>query len=59
MTSALIRVASGEFMVAQRALPPPLFVRSLEQTAAFYGIRLGFVVKFPGRVSGASLIQCA
>ena len=43
-------------MVAQRAFPPPLFVPSLEQTAAFYGIRLGFAVMFPGRMSDASLI---
>ena len=43
-------------MVIQRASAPLLFVRSLEQTAAFYGIQLGFAVMFPGRTSDAPLI---
>ncbi len=43
-------------MAIQRASAPLLFVRCLEQTAAFYGIQLGFAVMFPGRTSDASLI---
>jgi hypothetical protein len=43
-------------MNIERISAPTLFVRSLEQTAAFYGLKLGFAVMLPERVSGASLI---
>jgi catechol 2,3-dioxygenase-like lactoylglutathione lyase family enzyme len=43
-------------MIIERASAPTLFVRSVKQTAAFYGVKLGFAVIFPGPSSDASVV---
>jgi catechol 2,3-dioxygenase-like lactoylglutathione lyase family enzyme len=43
-------------MITERASAPTLFVRSIERTAAFYGLKLGFAVMFPG--DGSLIVIC-
>jgi catechol 2,3-dioxygenase-like lactoylglutathione lyase family enzyme len=56
--AGLVPFPSGECMITVRGTAPTLFVRSIEETAAFYGLKLGFAVIYTRSRDVSLIVIC-